>query len=123
MEPAPKPQGDLAEEFRKLGLNLKEAFASAWESDERKRLQREIEDGLAEVASTLQGAAQEFSASPTGQQLKADLKTLEARVQSGELETKIRDEFVRALRAINAELEKVASAGGSSKSTDADDTR
>ncbi len=109
MDPSQQPATDLADEFRKLGDNLKQAFRTTWESEERRRLQREIEDGLADIAASLKDAAKDFAASPTGQQLKVDLQNIESRVRSGEMEAKVREELVKALRAINAELEKAAS--------------
>jgi ATP:corrinoid adenosyltransferase len=108
MDSSQGPAADLADEFRKLGENLKNAFRSTWESEERRRLQREIEDGLSDIAASLNDAARDFAASPTGQQLKADWQDLEGRVRSGEMETKIRDELVKALRMINTEIEKAA---------------
>jgi hypothetical protein len=44
-DPLP-PENDLAAEFRRLGENLRSALQSAWESEERLRLQDEIERGL-----------------------------------------------------------------------------
>ena len=108
MDPSQRPATDLADEFRKLGANLKEAFHSSWESEERRRLQRDIEDGLADIAASLKEAAHDFGASTTGQQLKADLQNIESRVRSGGMETKVREELIKALRMINAELEKAA---------------
>jgi hypothetical protein len=108
MDPSQRPATDLADEFRKLGANLKQAFRGTWESEERQRLQRDIEDGLADISASLKDAAHDFAASPTGQQLKADLQNIESRVRSGEMEAKIREELVKALRTINTELEKAA---------------
>ena len=108
MDASQRPPADLADEFRKLGENLKKAFRNTWESDERQRLQQDIETGLSDIAASLKDAAQDFAESPTGQQLKADLHNIESRVRSGEMETKIREELIKALRMINAELEKAA---------------
>jgi HAMP domain-containing protein len=100
--------GDLASEFRRLGKNLKEALLAAWDSEERRRLEKEIEAGLSEAADALRGAAREFSASPSGQHLREELHDLEERVRTGDLETKVRQDVVGGLRALNAELERAA---------------
>jgi HAMP domain-containing protein len=99
---------DLASEFRRLGRNLQEALQAAWDSDERRRLETEIETGLHEAAQALKGAAHTFSDTPAGQQLRQELKDLEQRVRSGELQTKARQDVVSGLRALNAELERAA---------------
>lgn len=101
--------GDLADEFRNLGENLKTFFQTAWESEERKKFQQEIKDGMEELGNSLSQAASEFKESPTGQQLKSDIEDLHARVRSGEVENKFRTELLSVLRTINTELEKAFS--------------
>ena len=100
--------GDLASEFRRLGKNLKETLQAAWDSEERRRLEKEIEAGLTEAAAALRGAAKDLSASPAGQHLRDELQDLGQRVRTGELETKVRQDVLRGLQAINAELERAA---------------
>jgi hypothetical protein len=97
---------ELIDELHNLGNNLKELLQTAWRSEERKKTQKEIETGLDELAKTLSQAANEFSQSPTGQTLKADLQDLQQRIQTGEVETKVRTEVVSALRAANEGLKK-----------------
>lgn len=101
--------GDVAEELRNLAKNLKETLSTAWESEERKKLQGEIETGLADVVKTLSQAASDFKKSPAGQQLKKDAEDIHQRIRSGELETKARSELLNALRLANIELEKLRS--------------
>src|SRR3989304_5561921 len=100
--------GDLASEFRRLGKNLKETLQAAWDSEERRRLEKEIEAGLTEAAAALRGAAKDLSASPAGQHLRDELQDLGQRVRTGELETKVRKDVGGGLRALNAELERAA---------------
>lgn len=111
MENPEKPH-DIADEFRLLGENLVQALRSAWESPERQKLQDEIETGLNQFAATIKQEADSFQQSQTGQQLKSDLEDLRQRVESGEAVDKARDELVKVLKAINAELEKFTSGGG-----------
>jgi len=100
------PSNDLLDELHNLGNNLKALLQSAWESEERKKTQKDIETGLNELAKTLSQAANEFTQSPTGQTLKADLQDLQQRIQTGEVETKVRTEVVSALRTANEGLKK-----------------
>ena len=43
----------LFSEFERLGNNLRDAFTTAWESEERKEVQEEIRRGLSEVNRAL----------------------------------------------------------------------
>jgi hypothetical protein len=100
---------DVASEFKNLGENLKTILQNAWESEERKHLQREIESGLSNLGQTLDEAAREFRDSDAGQRLKADAEDFRNRVRSGEVEHKVREDLLAALRKVNTELEKILS--------------
>ena len=98
------PSGDVLEELRELGRNLGALLQSAWDSDERKKVQQEIETGLKDVTKSLQDLAN----SPTGQTIKADLNELNERLRTGEVEAKVRAEVLSALRLANEGLNKAA---------------
>lgn len=100
------PNDNISDQLNELGKNLRAALQSAWESEERRKLQKEIEDGLANLGASLSQAAKDFSNSPTGQDLKEDIKDLKARWQSGEVGSKARSEVIDALRKVNDELQK-----------------
>lgn len=102
-------KGDIADELRLLGKNLKDALQSVWESDERRRLEDEIRAGLADLGVTLNDAAADFKRSQAGQQLKDELSDFRRRVNSGEVSTKVHDELINALRLANIELSKLSS--------------
>jgi hypothetical protein len=116
MNDTPKPENDIADEFRALGENLVRTLRAAWESPERKKLEQEIESGLTELAATLKGEASSFRESQTGQRLKSDLDDMRQRVRSGEAAEKAREELIKALKLINTELEKAFSGRESTES-------
>ncbi len=99
---------DLANELKALGENLRQVLQAAWESDERKKLQGEVETGLANLVSALQSAGADFAKSPAGQRLKAEAESLQARVRDTHAEERVRSELLAALRRANAELQKAA---------------
>lgn len=100
---------NLSDEFRNLGHNLMNVMRAAWDNPEREKLQQEIEAGLEELTSTVKEEVDHFNQSPTGQRIKSDIGELQERVKSGEIETKVRDDLLNALRTINAELENAKS--------------
>ena len=123
MNENPQNEGNISDEFRAMGENLLKALNSVWDSPERKKLQQEIEDGLNQLATTLKSEASTFSDSPTGQQLKSDFEDLRQRVRSGEAEAKAREELLKALKLINAELDKVTSRWGGTKPGSEENTK
>jgi len=114
------PEGEVTEEFRRLGDNLKEILRAVWESAERRKLQNEIQAGLAELEASLNKTAQEIRESRTGRRLETELKDFSSRVRTGEVETELRENLLSLLREVNSKLEKSSGPtserpGGSSK--------
>jgi hypothetical protein len=103
-----KEYGNLREEFRNLGNNLKVMVNSAWESEERKRLQSELEEGMRELGNVLNELAADFQSGEVGQSLRREVDDLSERIRSGEVENKTRAEILKALKGLNAELEKAS---------------
>src|SRR5262245_17012264 len=112
----PPPEGDLPEEFRRLGENLKNAARAALESEESRKLQREIKAGLATLGASLNGVAREVKSGETTQLFKSEVDDFSQRVRSGQVESQIRKEMLAALRSINNELQKMAHSGEAPKS-------
>lgn len=100
------PPEDLASEFQNLGENLKSIILGAWESEQRQNLQKDIEDGLAGLGSSLKQTANEIQESDAGQRVKTEAEDLRDRVRSGEVETKIRSDLQSVLHKLNKELER-----------------
>lgn len=100
---------DLVGELKALGENLRLALQTAWESNERRKLQGEVEAGLSDLVAALQSAGTELAKSPAGQRLKAEAQSIQERVRDSHAEERIREELLTALRRANAELQKVAS--------------
>ena len=107
MSESQSPEDDLRSEVYNLGQSLKEAFYQAWESDERRKLQGDIEAGLSDLGAVLKEVVEDFNASETGQQIKREVEDLGARVRSGEVESRVREDLLAALKRVNAELDKV----------------
>jgi len=102
------PGDDIGEQLNELGKNLRDALRTAWESDERRKLQQDIEVGLTNLRDSLNEAATDFSNSQAGQNIKEDVKDLHERWQTGEVGSKVRSEIAEALRTVNKELQKTS---------------
>jgi hypothetical protein len=111
---------DVEDELRTLGKNIKEALQSVWLSDERKKLEDEIRAGLTDLGVTLNEAASELTQSETGQRLKEDVEDLRRRINAGEVESRVREELLNALRMANAELSKVSNKHSTTSTSESD---
>ena len=55
---------EIGNEFEKLGENIRQAVQGVWESEERKRIGKEIHDGLIEIGEAFTRLGDEFVESP-----------------------------------------------------------
>ena len=103
----PNPQPDITWQFHELGENIKNFFHSAWESEESQKFRQELENGLNELGRATNEAVDEFKTSQTGQKFKTEADDFINRVETGEVETKARQEISKALSFIDDELGKL----------------
>ena len=103
-EENPNPQPDIGSQFRELGENIKNFFHTAWESEESQKFRQELQNGLNELGRATNEAVDEFKTSQTGQKFKAEADEFINRVETGEVETKARQEISKVLDFINQEL-------------------
>ena len=103
-EENPNPQPDIGSQFRELGENIKKFFQTAWESEESQKFRQELQNGLNELGRATNEAVDEFKTSETGQKFKAEADEFINRVETGEVETKAREEISKVLDFINTEL-------------------
>ena len=108
MENNDTQEGNLKEEFRNLGKNLVDAIRAAGESPGWQKLSSDIEGGLSEFGTTVKREYDSFKDSPTAQQVKSDIDDFQDRIKAGEVEAKVREELITALKAVNSELRKVS---------------
>ena len=100
-----KSKDEIGNEFEKLGENIRQAVQGAWESEERKRIGKEIHDGLIEIGEAFTRLGDEFVESPGVQRVREDVDDFSERIQSGEVAQKINDDLVSLLQTINQKLE------------------
>jgi len=112
------PQDEIRNEFRQLGRNLFKVMQNTWESAERQKFQREIEEGLSEFANTMKEEAKKFEDSQAGQQIKSEFMEIKERLHNGDVQETVRGEILKALRVVNLEIDKATQAWKEKNSPD-----
>ena len=69
MAQEPRPGGSIADELNRLGRQLGEAARLAWESEDRKRLQTELEDGLRRFGAQAESSIEQARRSEAARQV------------------------------------------------------
>ncbi|HUS84207.1 MAG TPA: hypothetical protein VMX56_03610 [Anaerolineales bacterium] len=100
-----KPTDEIRNEFERLGENIRQAVHGAWDGEERKRISKEINDGLIEIGAAFTRIGDEIAESPGVQRVREEVDDFGERIQSGEVGKKINDELVSLLQTINQKLD------------------
>lgn len=97
----------IADELGRLGAQLAAAAKTAWESDERKRLQGEIVTGVQRAGQELTTAVNKLTESEQAQQVRTRAVKVAEDVQKTDVVEEVRKGILVGLEAINRELGKL----------------
>lgn len=99
---------DLNTEFQKLGRQFAETLQSAWDSEERKRVEKEVREGMQSFVSEVDKVIQEVKASETTSKIKDEAEELKTRVESSDITERARYSFAQGLRWLSEGLSELA---------------
>jgi hypothetical protein len=99
---------DVSAELRNLGRQLAETFKTAWASEERKKVEGEIRQGVKTFVDEMDKAIREVSKSSAAQKVREEAAGIKTRAESGELSQKTKANMAQGLHWLSEELEKLA---------------
>ncbi len=97
----------IADELARLGQQLATAAKTAWESEERRKLQGEITSGVQRFGQEISSAVSRASDSEQAQQLRTRAAKVAEDVQRADVVEEVRKGILVGLEAINRELGKL----------------
>jgi hypothetical protein len=103
-----KTEADIAEEFKRLGRQFADTLESMWNSEERRRVETEIRDGVRTFANEVDRVLRDARQSPTATRVKEEAIGVKERVEAGEVTHRARGTVVQGLRWLSQELERLA---------------
>lgn len=108
-EEAPKKgAGDVTEELKMLGRQFAETLQSAWNSEERHRVESQVREGMKSFAGEIDKVIREVKESPAAAKVKEEAEQLKARTESAEFSHKARKGVSQGLQWLSEELGKLA---------------
>jgi hypothetical protein len=107
MDQKPNSEESLRQEFEALGRNLVDALRSAWESPETKRMRDDVINGLSELGTTLRREADNLANSDAAEKVRTGVNQAAEKVRAPEVQNKMRNEVLGALRTVNTELQRM----------------
>ena len=99
---------DVADAFRDFGRQFAETIRSAWNSEERLELERELREGVQGFAEEVGKVLREAKESPAAKKIKEEAGEVKTRVEVKEVSRKARSGLVEGLTWLSQELAKLA---------------
>ncbi|MFN2143427.1 MAG: hypothetical protein ACK2U5_23305 [Candidatus Promineifilaceae bacterium] len=99
---------DLVVEFQTLGRAFAEAFESAWNSEERKRVEEEVRAGVQSFASEVDKVIREAKSSPTSKRMKDEAGEMANKVEGSDLGRRALEGIAMGLSWVSVEMGKLA---------------
>ena len=106
--PKANAENDIVNELKNLGRQLGETLQSAWNSEERQRIEGEVREGMKSFASEVDKVFQTAKDSSAAERIKSEASNMSQRVGSSDVGNKARSGFVQGLQWMSEELEKLA---------------
>lgn len=103
-----KARVDIASEFQKLGRQFAETLQSAWDSEERKRVEKEVREGMKSFVDEVDQVIREVKSSETTSKIKGEAEELKTRVETTDIGQRARQGIVQGLRWLSEELGQLA---------------
>jgi hypothetical protein len=107
MTQEPRPGANLTDELTRLVNQVSEAARLAWESDERKRLQTEIIDGVKNFSGQVDEAVRKASETETAKKIKGQAEQVAVKAKDSDVVDDMRQGLLVGLQALNRELGKL----------------
>jgi hypothetical protein len=107
MTQEPRPSTNLSDELTRLVNQVTEAARLAWESEECKRLQTEISEGVKNFSVQVDEAVRRASESETAKKVRTQAEQVAVRARETDVVDDMRQGLLVGLQTLNRELGKL----------------
>ena len=101
-------QSDVVTQLQELGRQLGETLRTAWYSEERRRFEGEVREGVDTFANEMNKAFQEVKESPAAARMKEEAAGFKSRAESTEISDKTKASIGRGLSWLSEEMANLA---------------
>lgn len=99
---------DFAAEFQKIGRQLAETLQAAWDSEERKRVEKEVREGVQTLVTEVDSVIRDVKTSEKTAKLKEEAGELKTRVETSDVTGRARTGVAQGLRWLSETLADLA---------------
>ena len=102
------PTSDVSAELKDLGRQFAETLRTAWNSEERQRIETEVREGVRSFANEVDKVIREARDSQAAARIKEEAEQVATKVESSDVGGKTRTVIVQGLQWLSEELGKLA---------------
>jgi hypothetical protein len=102
-----KPSSDILDELESLGQQLATAVKSLWESEDSRKLRKEIGEGFSELGRQLDTAVKSAQDSEAVHQFEEQVKETVHKARESDIAGKLEQHLVTGLRELNDQISKL----------------
>lgn len=97
---------DLGQELARLGRRLSAAAQAVWETEEARRLRREVKDGLETLSHELEEGLETVQTHPTTKKVQEEVGEVLESARTSKAAQEVKEGFLGAVRELNKEIDK-----------------
>jgi hypothetical protein len=102
-----KAGSELLAEFQMLGQQLATAVKSLWESEDSRRLRKQLSEGFTELGQTVDSAIKSAQESEAAKQFGEQVKETVDKARSSDVADKVEQGILTGLRELNTQISKL----------------
>lgn len=107
-EEAQREDVNVVDAMRELGRQFAQTIQTAWDSEERRNVEREMREGMREFGDEVNKVLREVRESPAAKKVQEEAGDVRTRVESGEITYTVKKSMVDGLNWLSVEMAKLA---------------
>ncbi|MGH7572084.1 MAG: hypothetical protein ACREMK_09610 [Gemmatimonadota bacterium] len=106
--PEPQPEPGIEEELKTLGRRFADVLQAAWTSEERRRVETEVREGLKRFSEEMERFYERTRESPKGERVRTKFGAAKGRAADSEAARRTRETVAQGLHRLSEELARLA---------------
>lgn len=104
----PRPGPSVEEELRSLGRRFADVLQAAWASEERRKVETEVREGMKRFSEEMMRVFERTRESPAGERVRTKLGEARGRAAESEAARRTRETVAQGLHRLSEELAHLA---------------
>lgn len=104
----PRPEPGIEEELRTLGKRFADVLHAAWTSEERRKVERDVREGMKRFSEEMERVFERTRESPAGERVRSKFGEAKGRAAESEAARRSRETVAQGLHRLSEQLARLA---------------